>query len=121
MNIFVVDDEYYDLLKLDKLIKTTFVGYNTFKFSNSLEALEFAKKNKIDIAFLDITIPFMNGFDLARTLKSINNDILICFVSGYDQVSVEEIHHIGYVEKPFNQADIEIIYKKICVYKNGVE
>jgi hypothetical protein len=31
MNILVVDDEYYDLLKLDKLIKTTFVGYDTFK------------------------------------------------------------------------------------------
>lgn len=117
MNVLVVDDEYYDLIKLEKFVNKVFSECNTYKFINSLEAFEFAKNAKIDLAFLDITIPFMNGIELARKLKNMNNDIAICFVSGYDKHKIEEIHHLGYIEKPFDLTDVKNIYEKYIHYR----
>lgn len=113
MEILIVDDEFFDLVKLDKIIKKIINDCKTYKFFNSLDAFEFAKKNKIDLVFLDITIPLMNGYELARELKKINPEVKICFVSGYDKHIVEGIPYIGYLEKPYNISDVQKIIWKI--------
>ena len=62
------------------------------KFDRSDEALRFAEKNRVDFALLDVEMPGMNGLELGRALKELYPDIVIIFVSGYDQYVVEALH-----------------------------
>ena len=45
-------------------------------FHNPVEGLEFLKNNKIDLLFLDIEMPKLNGFDVLQELE------MCCFKTG---------------------------------------
>ena len=51
MNIILVDDEQYALNSLQKNIKELDIDAKVDVFDRSIYALEFAKKNKVDVAF----------------------------------------------------------------------
>lgn len=67
--IFIVDDHPMVLEGFKALLQTeniTIVG--TAK--NAFEAMDFIKKNKIDIAFLDINLPDISGIELCKKIKT---------------------------------------------------
>lgn len=103
MKILLVDDEELQLLRLENEAKKVLPNdTEIFKFSNPLEAHKFAKDKKIDIAFLDIEMPGLNGIQLARELKKINPQVNIIFVTAYDRYALDayKIHASGYLTKP---------------------
>ena len=67
-----------------------------------MEALEFMKETKCEVAFLDIEMREMSGIVLARKLKEIYPKVNIVFVTGYSQYANEafSLHASGYVYKP---------------------
>ncbi len=109
MKALLVDDEKLQLLRLEKCVKEVIPDAITFEFSNPTEALEAAKKEQIDIAFLDIEMPNINGIMLAKSLKKINPKINIIFVTAYNDYAYEamKIHASGYISKPATNAKIK--------------
>lgn len=75
-------------------------------FNEPEEALVFLKEHPIDLLFLDIEMPGMNGFDLLRGLNEINFGVI--FTTAYDQFAIEAIRlsAVDYLLKPVNQKDI---------------
>lgn len=73
-------------------------------FSTSSAALEYAKMNKVDIAFLDVDISDMSGIELAYELKRTNSRLLIIYVTRNMEYTKEAYQSggIGYIEKPFS-------------------
>lgn len=68
MKILIVDDEKLLLdLYHDILVEN---GFEVIMTTNSKEGIELAKKEMPDIILLDILMPEMNGFDVAKILKS---------------------------------------------------
>jgi two-component system LytT family response regulator len=57
----------------------------------------------LDLLFLDIEMPAINGLDLARTIQS-NGTPAVVFVTAYDQyaLSAFEVHPLDYLLKPFS-------------------
>lgn len=53
-------------------------------FGSGGTALEYIEKNHIDVILLDIDMPKINGFDVAKELCSRYKDIKIVFMSAYD-------------------------------------
>ena len=53
-------------------------------FGSAEDVLTYIRSNPIDVLFLDIDMPRMNGFDLARILCKEFEDTIIIFMSGYD-------------------------------------
>ncbi|MDO5381571.1 MAG: response regulator [Eubacteriales bacterium] len=108
MNIVAVDDEKYALEGLVEAIAEVKKDASLVSFSNSKDVLEYAKDNKIDVAFLDIELGSMTGIEVAKKLKIINPHINIVFVTGYNQYMRDAIHlrASGYVEKPVSKEDI---------------
>ena len=103
MKILLVDDEELQLLRLENEAKKVLPNdTEIFKFSNPLEAHKLSKEKKIDIAFLDIEMPGLNGIQLARELKKINPQVNIIFVTAYDRYALDayKIHASGYLTKP---------------------
>ena len=102
MRILATDDEQSALNILTGAIKETVPSADVHGFRNPVEALEFMKENKCEIAFLDIQMREMSGIVLARKLKEIYPKINIVFVTGYSQYANEAfaLHASGYVYKP---------------------
>ena len=109
MNILCVDDERLQLTRLEEAVKSVLPTANIMSYSNPIQALEENKDKKIDIAFLDIEMPKINGIQLGKALKSINPLINIIFVTAYDHYALDayRIHASGYLSKPVNKEKIE--------------
>ena len=104
MRILLVDDEELQLLRLVNTLKSVLKDEELLSFSNPDKALEEAKKNRIDLAFLDIEMPHMNGIQLAKKLKAIHPQTKVIFVTAYDNYALDafKVHALGYVTKPVN-------------------
>lgn len=102
MNILAVDDEYFALELLKSAIGEVAQGASVFACRDVLSALDTARGQKIDVAFLDIHMPEKNGIELARELKMIHPKINVVFVTGYSDYMREgiDLRMSGYVMKP---------------------
>ena len=103
MNIVIVDDEQYALSGLKAAITEAHPNLSLSCFNNSEDALEYAKKTKVDTAFLDIEMGGLNGLQLAKLLKDIYGKTYIVFVTGYSHYAVDAfaLRANGYILKPF--------------------
>ncbi|MBR5128501.1 MAG: response regulator [Firmicutes bacterium] len=108
MHIIATDDELAALNVLTGAIKEAVPTAEIHSFRNPLDALEFMKETKCDIAFLDIEMREINGVILARRLKEIYPKINIIFVTGYSHYTNEAfaLHASGYVYKPVTGAKV---------------
>jgi CheY-like chemotaxis protein len=77
--ILVVDDEP-DVTFTIKVILTS-NGYQVDAFEDAEEALANFRKQAYFLAFLDIKMPKMNGFDLYMKLLEIDSEIKVCFLT----------------------------------------
>lgn len=102
MNIIAVDDERPALRLLADAIQEAAPGSTLACFQTAVEALEYAKKNLTDVAFLDIKMREGSGLELAENLIKIKPDTNIIFVSGYSRYMDKafELYASGFVEKP---------------------
>lgn len=68
-------------------------------FSSATEALVFLRKEKVDVVFLDIRMPDLNGLEMARLLR---DDTRIIFTTAYPQYAIEgfELAVTDYLLKP---------------------
>ena len=106
MKIMAVDDEKHALDSIQESIKNVVPQAEVITFERGDFALDFAKENEIDIAFLDISMPVMNGIELAKELKKLNPHINIIFCTAYSEYAIDavRIHASGYVLKPYNDS-----------------
>ena len=102
LKVFLVDDEELALKRLARLLKETgrveVIGSST----NPKEALGRLSEINIDLLFLDIEMPGMNGFELLAALPS---QPLTIFATAYSQYALAafETHSIDYLVKPIER------------------
>lgn len=105
MKVLAVDNEKMQLKMLERAIREAVPDVELTAFNIPMQALEWAKENTIDVAFLDIEMPVMNGVVLGKELKKLNPKVNLIFVTGYYQEYAAEaapLHFSGYLEKPAN-------------------
>ena len=105
MRAIIVDDERLMIHKFMRLTEDiedfTVVG----EFENSEDAVKYVEKHPVEAAFLDVEIPEINGLELAKILRSIRKDILIVFISAYEDY-VRDSNELGgdyYIVKPYTK------------------
>ena len=121
IHILVVDDDD-DILESTKMLLAEEYDFTHITLMDHAEkALEFLRKNPIDIIFSDIKMPDMDGVEFLKTIKKENLFYRIfVFITG--QASVEsaiETVKLGgvfdYIEKPYDDSFTECI-KNICEF-----
>ena len=60
------------------------VDYELHTFTSSNDLLEYSAHTPINILFLDIDMPKLDGFGIAASLQKSSPDTMIIFVSAYD-------------------------------------
>jgi two-component system response regulator LytT len=70
--------------------------------ADGFEALAAIERHQPDLAFLDIQMPGLTGFEVAKRLVAFSNPPGVVFVTAYDQYAVDafEINAIDYLLKP---------------------
>ena len=109
MKIIYVDDEIIQLENFRISSQNLNGVEDVHFFSRSTEALQWAQEHPVNVAFLDIEMPGMNGIELARQLKLLDEKIKIIFVTAYEQYALEAfgVRAIGYLLKPYSREDIQ--------------
>ena len=102
MNILAVDDEYYALELMKSALKEVAGGSTVYLCRDVRSALQTATDTRIDVAFLDIHMPEMNGVELATELKKLNPKINIIFATGFSEYMKAgiDLRMSGYILKP---------------------
>ena len=102
----IVDDEPMALQLLESYVLRTPYLQLEGKFSNGIEVLQFLhEKKQIDIIFMDIQMPEIDGLELS---KKIPIQTKIIFTTAFDQYAIEgyKVNATGYLLKPFNYIEL---------------
>jgi DNA-binding response OmpR family regulator len=75
--ILLVEDEEDITTVLNMVLEEG--GYEVESFSDPVLALKNFRKSSYDLVILDIKMPEMDGFELRRQIKKIDNAIRVCF------------------------------------------
>lgn len=106
-NILVIDDE--DALRKMLRIALTEKGYTVFEASNGIEGIKVFKKISPGIVLTDVNMPEMNGIEMTRKIKEINEDADIVIMTGFgtEDLVIDAIRAgaSNYIKKPlqFNE------------------
>lgn len=118
MRIIYTDDEMPAIANFELTVASFPEIEELNTFLRGEDALEFAKNNIVDAAFLDMEMPGIHGLELARELKKINPNTRIIFVTAYSEYALDAwgVDATGYLLKPYTQSDIKKELGK-CTYK----
>jgi two-component system, LytTR family, response regulator LytT len=77
---------------------------------NGIEAVAAIERLQPDVVFLDVQMPGLTGFEVARRLLDGRSPTQIIFVTAYDQHAIEafEVNAVDYLLKPVEQARLEV-------------
>lgn len=128
INIFALK-EYAQPLKVlyiedDEAVKTQIVIFlgkffpSIVTAKDGIEGLEAYKKDKYDIVITDIAMPHMDGIEMARRIKEINEEQVIIVTSAYNETEkLMELINIGidkFVMKPINNKPFLILLYNVA-------
>jgi two-component system, LytTR family, response regulator len=105
----LVDDEFHSTEILEDLIIKNLPQVEILaKFNEPEKALTFLKTNKVDLLFLDIEMPHLNGFELLEKLNEEASLPSVAFVTAYDQYALKAFKYsaFNYLLKPVEKEDI---------------
>lgn len=112
--LYVEDDVNLGFVTKDNL---DLKGYSTAYYKDGKAGLDAFKKGKFDLCILDVMLPEMDGFTLAREIRKINSDVPIIFLTAKtmkeDKITGFQTGADDYITKPFS---IEELILRIEVF-----
>ena len=117
--IVIVDDEDMVLKSLGSFLSLE-TEYKVEAFISANKALEYIRKNSVDLVVSDYLMPEMDGITFLAKVKEIKPQVPRIILTGYadKENAIKAINDVGlfqYIEKPWDNEDILIIFR------NGLE
>ena len=118
-NIVIVDDEEMVLRSINSFLSLE-TEYKVHSFTSAQEALDYIKKNDIDLVLSDYLMPEMDGISFLSKVRDIQPEAPRIILTGYadKENAIKAINEVGlfqYIEKPWDNNDLLIILR------NGLE
>lgn len=119
VNCIVIDDEPFARNLLEEYISKVPYLNLLGSFSSGLKALELLNSQPVDLLFLDIQMPEINGITF---LKSLNDKPNVIFTTAYAEFALEgyELNATDYLLKPFDFPRFLKAVEKVTPAKNLV-
>ncbi|RGY96835.1 response regulator [Clostridium sp. AM58-1XD] len=103
-SVLIVDDALFMRKMLDRIISGA-GDYEIYEASRGREAVALYTEHRQDIVFLDISMPEMNGIEVLKELKEINEEayVVMCSAIGQESMIMEAMNHgaAEFIVKPF--------------------
>ena len=104
LNCAIVDDEPLALDLLESYVnKTPFLSL-TGKYSSAVQAMNELPEKKVDLLFLDIQMPELNGLEFSRM---VDKNTRIIFTTAFNQYAIDgyRVNALDYLLKPISYVD----------------
>jgi two-component system, response regulator, stage 0 sporulation protein F len=115
--ILIVDDQLGIRILLNEVLQKE--GYDTYQAANGFQALEMAQEDLPDLVLLDMKIPGMDGIEILKRLKAIDQTIKVIIMTAYGELDmIQEAKDLGaltHFSKPFDIDDIRQAAKKYLI------
>ncbi|MDQ4013495.1 MAG: response regulator [Thermoproteota archaeon] len=85
--ILLVDDDADVVSTFQMILEMN--GFEVEAYTSPTSALSNYKPNEFGLLILDIRMPVMNGFELFKKIKSIENNVEACFITAYEDYREE--------------------------------
>jgi len=123
--LYVEDDDTLGFITTENLERK---GYDVVLSKDGESALQLFRSQQFDICLLDIMLPKLDGFTLARMIRKENEEVPILFISAKslteDKIEGLLLGADDYIVKPFNLEEltlkIEIFLKRSRINKSSV-
>ncbi len=115
MKAIIIDDEKDALVTCTKKIELYCPEINVLEAcQGAKDGLKAIKNHNPDLIFLDIEMPWMNGFELLECLED-DYKFQVIFVTAYDQYAIQafKVNATDYLLKPFSKHDLIECVNKI--------
>lgn len=117
MKFLLVEDEEFNLIVLEEMIKIGFPDVEIVTASNGEEACKILENNSFDLILSDINMPVMDGYTL---IKKIKNELLLitptiavtAFAIQGDKEKLLMAGFNDYVSKPIDMMELHKILKE---------
>ncbi|OWA37893.1 DNA-binding response regulator [Saccharibacillus sp. O16] len=115
MRGIIVEDEFLAMEELDYLIRQHSSIEIVGKFEDGIDVLKFLQSSDVDVIFLDINIPSLDGVLLAKSISKFANKPYIVFTTAYKEHAAEafEIEAFDYILKPYPEPRIAAMLGKL--------
>jgi two-component system, NtrC family, response regulator AlgB len=120
LNVLVVDDQANIRKTLSYCLKAE--GHSVIAVSNSMDAIDEAKRHSFDMAFLDLRLGDEDGMELIPILLAEAPWIKIVVVTAYASIdtAVEAIRRgaADYIAKPFTPDQVKLLAERMAQIRN---
>lgn len=114
-SVLVVDDESVTRRVVTHALRSMEV--EVIGAENGEQAIEMAQAHSLSLAIVDINLPDMDGFDVIRRLKQLQDTPMIVFTARNhpgDEVTAQEVGAVDFLYKPFSTQELrELVNKHI--------
>jgi DNA-binding response OmpR family regulator len=122
-SILVVEDERSTLDELCEFLRDE--GYDVEGSSDGKEALEKFQKDRFDIVITDVKMPKMDGIELLRRIKKLNQRTSVVIVTGHgtEEVAVSALRAgaSNYIKKPIDLGELERVTQTLVMLARSLE
>ena len=117
--VLILDDEEMVLTSIRSFLELE-TDYEIITFTSATEALEYTKKNKINLVVSDYLMPDMDGISFLAKVKEIDPNATRIILTGYadKENAIKAINDVGlfqYIEKPWDNDNLKL------VIRNGID
>lgn len=112
-NILIVDDEQHCIDTLHSMLRSKYPEWENIRSCRSVsEALAEIDSFNPSLIFLDVEMPYENGFQLLKKCKAITFDVI--FATAYEHYALKAIkfNALDYLLKPFSMQDLDHAVQK---------
>lgn len=115
MKAIIVEDEFLAQQELSWLIKQHSPIAVEAVFDDGLDVLKYLQDHRVDVIFLDINIPSLDGVMLAKNISQFAHKPLIVFITAYKNHAIEafELDAFDYILKPYHESRIVSMLQKL--------
>lgn len=122
VKIMVIDDD----VSILEIFKEIFSGpqFQVFTASDGPTAINEFRRQKYDLAFIDVYMPLMNGLEVLSALRAISPQLEVIMISGFhNEALLEQALRQGarhYLYKPLDAHDVFAVALK-CLHSLGIK
>lgn len=114
MKVILLDDEEVILQHLKNILLQFSEIEIVLETKNPMEVLEKFQEKRADVIFADISMPEMNGMELAERIFALEPSMKLIFITAYEQYALEafRVNAVDYILKPVTTSKIQkALYK----------
>lgn len=118
-HIVVCDDEETILKDMGRVIEEEFlkrdVGIQSVFLPDARQLLEYLKRERVDVLFLDIDMPYINGMEIASFIQERNLPVLLIFVTSQDTLVYQTFRYqpFGFIRKSVFRDEIGEVAERV--------